>query len=1026
MRRRAKKVLSMMLAALVVTTTIPIQPVMAAEPEEVQKEVTGEPEVWQEVISKQEGTETQEVQQEAVEEPDAQQEITEEQEAEPESSNVEDSVTENASIQYVVVTEPYIELNGTQNILVGLGGEGMDIQNPVLNVVREEDGTSEQIPAVKQDGDAYLFSKEYTQNSETGTYRLESITYISNGVEVTQSLSEYGYDIRYGVNKEVDTNPDGVVAEETDDTANVVDLDVVTIDENGNTVSQNSIEEAIQEAATETGKNSDAFSGSTKKASGNVVVVLDPGHDNTHAGARRNGINEETLNLKIAQYCREELQQYAGVTVYMTRDDSGACPYPGTSTTDCNANRVAFAQSVGANVYVSIHINSTGDESTTANGAQVYYPNSNYRPDIGEEGHQLASIIEDKLVALGLSRRGVVIRNSGDGTTYPDGSLADYYGVIRRSKEAGIPAVIVEHAFINNSGDVNNFLNSDDKLKKLGVADATAIAEYFGLTKSNLDLKGICYIYQDNGIDVGVDYSTNGKNVRFKWQSYNLDTQEWELISDWYGGNWATWKPEPGNYWLQLQAATDEGYSESYTICFNVTKNYSPYAFDLNGICYIQGEKGVDVGIAYNSNDPNMQFRWLSYNLDTQTWEEISSWYSGNWATWKPKVGNYWLQAQVKNSRGDVKDYTICYRNDKNYVIEPLTMEGIAYVVNEDSIDVGAAYTTTSSEVKFRWMAYNLDTQKWESISDWSNGNWTTWKPAKGNYWLHVEAETKEGVAKDYTICFAVGKDYSKKSLDITGICVLEDKVGFNIGVAYETKASDVKFKYSIYDLDKQQWKSLSDWTGANWITWYPENGSYWIYAEAVTNEGVTDSECIGYIINSRYGIMGTSSTNVKQLVAYYNANNPYPEFYANSDAPTIEAFCQIYIEECAAEGVKAEVAFCQAMKETGFLRYTGDVRIEQYNFAGIGAVGGGAAGASFGSVREGVRAQIQHLKAYASTQPLNNACVDPRFNLVKRGAAPYVEWLGIGENPYGVGWATAEGYGYSIKNHYMAKLFTY
>ena len=120
-------------------------------------------------------------------------------------------------------------------------------------------------------------------------------------------------------------------------------------------------------------------------------------------------------------------------------------------------------------------------------------------------------------------------------------------------------------------------------------------------------------------------------------------------------------------------------------------------------------------------------------------------------------------------------------------------------------------------------------------------------------------------------------------------------------------------------------------------------------------------------------------------------------------------------MEEAAAEGIKAEVAFCQAMLETGWLKFGGDVRIEQYNFAGIGAVGGGAGGAAFETVREGVRAQIQHLKAYANNEPLNNACVDPRFSKVTRGSAPYVEWLGQQENPNGYGWATGAGYGSKI-----------
>ena len=174
--------------------------------------------------------------------------------------------------------------------------------------------------------------------------------------------------------------------------------------------------------------------------------------------------------------------------------------------------------------------------------------------------------------------------------------------------------------------------------------------------------------------------------------------------------------------------------------------------------------------------------------------------------------------------------------------------------------------------------------------------------------------------------------------------------------------------------------------------------------------------------------IMGTSQTTVAQMVRYYNANangydkfnakykNKYDGCLAKGGASTINQFAQIFYEEATAEGVRAEVAFTQCMKETGFLKYGGDVLPNQYNFAGIGATGA-VHGASFSNVRMGVRAQVQHLKAYGSVSPLTNQCVDPRFNLVKRGSAQYVEWLGIKENPNGYGWATSKSYGHDIVN---------
>lgn len=174
--------------------------------------------------------------------------------------------------------------------------------------------------------------------------------------------------------------------------------------------------------------------------------------------------------------------------------------------------------------------------------------------------------------------------------------------------------------------------------------------------------------------------------------------------------------------------------------------------------------------------------------------------------------------------------------------------------------------------------------------------------------------------------------------------------------------------------------------------------------------------------------IMGTSQTTVAQMVRYYNANasgydtfkakynGKYNGVLAKGGASTINQFAQIFYEEATAEGVRAEVAFTQCMKETGFLKYGGDVLPNQYNFAGIGATGA-VHGASFSNVRMGIRAQIQHLKAYGSVSPLTNQCVDPRFNLVKRGSAQYVEWLGIKENPNGYGWATSKSYGHDIVN---------
>lgn len=170
-------------------------------------------------------------------------------------------------------------------------------------------------------------------------------------------------------------------------------------------------------------------------------------------------------------------------------------------------------------------------------------------------------------------------------------------------------------------------------------------------------------------------------------------------------------------------------------------------------------------------------------------------------------------------------------------------------------------------------------------------------------------------------------------------------------------------------------------------------------------------------IADGQYPIMGKSSVTVEQMVSFFQSEGvPYPaEALSRGGAESIETFCRMYYEEASAEGVRPEVAFVQTMKETGWLQYGGDASIEQFNFAGIGTTGGGVPGNSYPDVRTGIRAQIQHLKAYATADALTQECVDDRYEYVIKGSAPYVEWLGQKENPSGQGWATAEQYGYSI-----------
>ena len=155
--------------------------------------------------------------------------------------------------------------------------------------------------------------------------------------------------------------------------------------------------------------------------------------------------------------------------------------------------------------------------------------------------------------------------------------------------------------------------------------------------------------------------------------------------------------------------------------------------------------------------------------------------------------------------------------------------------------------------------------------------------------------------------------------------------------------------------------------------------------------------------------IMGKPQASIEQMQAYIKKVNPQV-----SDSVT--KMISLYITEGAAEGVRGDIAFAQSCLETGNFTFDGSaVTLEQNNFCGLGVNVTGKKGCSFKTAKEGIRAQIQHLQAYASTDRLKNRCVDPRYTYVNRGCAPYVEWLGIQENPKGQGWAAGRNYGQKI-----------
>lgn len=234
------------------------------------------------------------------------------------------------------------------------------------------------------------------------------------------------------------------------------------------------------------------------RGSGDIVVVLDPGHGGSDYGAYRTWNNisyiEKNIALKISKYTKQELEKYAGVKVYLTRSTDIALSL---------ADRVAYAEQMGATVLISQHINSTGEQQSTATGAEVMVSKGNYRPEQAAETGAIARTVLAELEKIGFKNRDLVYKLSETGNTYPNKKLADYYGIVRMSVLAGFPGMIVEHGFVSNPADCVKYYGSNAKIKKMGVADATAIAKYYNLQKKSTigwnQEKGQWYYVREDG-----------------------------------------------------------------------------------------------------------------------------------------------------------------------------------------------------------------------------------------------------------------------------------------------------------------------------------------------------------------------------------------------------------------------------------------------------------------------------------------------------------------------------------------------
>lgn len=387
-------------------------------------------------------------------------------------ASLDEVLGDSSMMEYFLVDSPVVSSQETENFVLSLNNtEGY---SNFRITIQKEDGTTYDLESSEQVGNLVKFSNVF---SNKGEYQVTSLHYVYNGQTYYLNFSDLEMDVKFGVDQEYvgydETLPD--LTEDTMSSEGVIQVTDVNKAE----------EEIANGMASEASIMSmDEFS---RAATGGMTICLDPGHGGSDSGANAFGQKESALTLKIANYCKEELEKY-DVNVVMTRTTDTR---PSENAAQDLIDRVMMAKKAGASYIISIHLNSAA--STSAHGAEVYFPNTSGNASLSSNGQAMAKAIQSQLVALGLYDRGIKIRNYMDGSTSsnPNSSDRDYYGIIRYAKEQNISGLIIEHCFLNNPDEYNKYLSSDAKLQQLGVADAKGIVSALGLSLKNAYLDQI-------------------------------------------------------------------------------------------------------------------------------------------------------------------------------------------------------------------------------------------------------------------------------------------------------------------------------------------------------------------------------------------------------------------------------------------------------------------------------------------------------------------------------------------------------
>ncbi len=728
----------------------------------------------------------------------------------------------------------------------------------------------------------------------------------------------------------------------------------------------------------------------TKAMAAAPLIVIDPGHNYNKGSADSgaigmDGTKEATLTMQLAPKVIKELQSrgYRVMTTLPVVDGVESLMTPPNITT---WGRAKASNDAKADLFLSLHYNQDGNASTS--GSLILYDSRQLvldtptRQEVGPlagSNPALAASVQPKSLKLATALRDKFYAISefdmkGNRATGLQNQGADVYTY------NNAPAVTIEVGFITNSTDL---ANSKDGNKQLRVSKAIgeAVEAFFGGSPgpdSTPPTIGSLALGASSPT-VKADFTLRAKNV----------------ADDNSGVGRVLFRVIPPSGAEKKYTATDEGdgnWRATFKLAHfgNKTGTYKiiAYAYDNAGNFTKTATKRIEI---------------LNDNV-------------------KPTIGSVALDQPTPTVASSFK----------------IRAKGVADDSGISTVKFQFWPATDTSKVKTTVAA--------QSGSDWE----VMFNPADfgkqpGRYYVKAIAYDKRVNYATKTVYVEVTAapvtDTSKPTMGALtfGGGSPTTQTSFTItakDVADPSGVKDVKFRLANQSTSLAPTKSITAKDGGNgqWQANFSisDFGGYYgtykvnVYGtDALGNTGVMKTgEFTVKPYLSQTPIMGSPQATVDQMVNYFMSNADgfqYPTYYLEAPiSTTLRQFAQMYYDVSVAEGVRPEVAWVQMCLETKYLQFGGDVKIGQFNFAGLGATGGGEPGYDFSKVygnnaeglKYGIIGHVQHLKCYASKEDVffknGGKPIDPRWDAAVsagyRGIVKYVEDL---EN----NWATTPAY---------------